>query len=156
MVIQRWQSVLLLICSVVMILFSCLSLGQMSLPAYELNFSALGYYIEGEATGGNQTGWLIQSWPLFILSILCAAIPLINIFLYKNFKLQKTLCIIEILFLLVLIAVAVIYGYFIIDGGAVNWSSMAFAPFVTLAADYMAFRMIISDYKKIRSIDRIR
>ncbi len=156
MVIQRWQSVLLLISSVVMILFSTLSLGQISLPDVELNFTALGYHIEGISTSGNQAGWFIQTWPLFILSILGATIPLINIFLFKNFKLQKTLCVIEILFLMALIGVAVIYGYYTIEGASVSWSTMAFAPFVALIADYMAYKRIISDYNKIRSIDRIR
>lgn len=156
MVIQRWQSVLLLICGVVMILFSCLSLGQMSLPTMELNFSALGFEIEGEATGGAHTGWLLQTLPLLLMAIMTAVVPLINIFLFKNFKLQKTLCVIEILFLLVVIAISVIYGYYAIDGGEVSWSSIAFAPFVALVADFMAYRLIISDYNKIKSVDRIR
>lgn len=156
MVIQRWQSVLLLICSIVMALFSSLSLGQASLPDMELNFTASGYYIEGIPSSGAQSGWYLQTWPLFIMSILCTFIPLINIFLFKNFKLQKNLCVIEILFLLVLIAISLIYAYNVIDGVSVSWSSMAFAPFIALVADYMAYRRIIADYNKIRSIDRIR
>lgn len=156
MVIQRWQSVLLLISSVMMILFSSLSLGQISLPNIELNFSALGYYIEGIATDGSQSGWYLQTWPLLTLSVLSSVIPLINIFLFKNFKLQKTLCVVEALFLLALIIVSIIYGYYTIDGFSVSWSSVAFTPFIAGVADFMAYKRIQSDYNKIRSIDRIR
>jgi hypothetical protein len=44
MVIQRWQSVLLLVAAVAMATFSFLSLGQIQLSDYTLNFTTLGFY----------------------------------------------------------------------------------------------------------------
>ncbi len=68
MVIQRWQSVLLLIAVIVMAAFTFMSLGQIQLPEYTLNFTTLGFYIEGEATNGAATGYVANTWLFFIVS----------------------------------------------------------------------------------------
>ena len=60
MVIQRWQSVLLLIAAVVMGCFTFMSLGQVQLPDYTCNFTTLGFDIEGIATDGGPTDILLQ------------------------------------------------------------------------------------------------
>ena len=50
MVIQRWQSVLLLIVAALMGSFTFLSLGQIQMPEESLNFTTLGFEIEGIPT----------------------------------------------------------------------------------------------------------
>ena len=85
MVIQRWQSVLLFITVVAMAAFSLLSLGQIQLPDFTLDFTALGFYIEGISTNGSASGYYMYTLPLFIVSIMSAIIPLINIFLKTTF-----------------------------------------------------------------------
>ncbi len=156
MVIQRWQSVLLLICGVMMGLFTFLSLGQVQLPNVSLNFTAMGFYIEGISTDGSASGCYMHTWPLFFLSLMCFIMPLINIFLFKNLKLQKTICIVEALFIVALSIVGVVYGYVTFQPASVSWSSIIIAPVIALVADLYSYRLIISDYNKIRSIDRIR
>ncbi len=76
MVIQRWQSVLLLITTVMMGIFTFLSLGQIQLPEYTLNFTTLGFCIEGDATNGAQSGFVAHTWVLFILSLMSCILPL--------------------------------------------------------------------------------
>ncbi len=156
MVIQRWQSVLLLVAAVAMATFSFLSLGQIQLPDYTLNFTALGFFIEGEATNGAASGYYMHTWPLFIVSLMCAIIPLINIFLFKNLRLQKTLCLIGILFILAAVSIGCGYGYCAFEGAAVSWSTLIIAPLLALIADIMAYSRINSDQKMLRSVDRIR
>lgn len=156
MVIQRWQSIFLLIVAALMACFTFCSLGQVQLPDYSLNFTTLGFSIEGESTGGAPTGYVAYTWPFFIVSILSFLIPLISIFLFKNMKLQKTLCLIELLFIMALIAIGAAYGYCQFEGAAVSWSSLIVAPMLAFVADVMAYNRISHDQRLLRAADRLR
>lgn len=155
MVIQRWQSVLLFIAALAMAAFTFMSLGQVQLPEYSLNFTTLGFCIEGETTGG-QSGFYMQTLPFFIVSLMSAIIPLIDIFIFKNLRLQKTLCLIELLFLFATIAIGAVYGYSTFVGFSVSWSSLVIAPFLAIIAIVMAYIRISSDERLLRSADRLR
>lgn len=156
MVIQRWQSVLLFIAAVVMAAFTFVSLGQVQLPDYTLDFTTLGYYFEGQSVNGAPAGFYMRTWPFFIVSLMCVILPLINIFLFKNLRLQKMLCLIEVLFLLALCVIGCGYGYYAIPNAAVSWSSMIVAPLIAFIAVVMAYGRINSDQKKLRSAYRFR
>lgn len=156
MVIQRWQSVLLLITVALMVCFSFISLGQVNTPEYEYNFSCLGFSIEGQPTDGSASGMMIHTWFLFIMAVMCAVIPFITIFMYRNLPLQKSLCLIEILFLLSTICIAGWEGYKAIPGYYVSWSSLALAPFLSLIIMLMSWTLINKDHKLLKSVDRIR
>lgn len=156
MVIQRWQSVLLLVAAVAMATFTFFSLGQIQLPEYTLNFTTLGFYIEGEAINGAASGYYMHTLPFFIVSLMCALIPLINIFLFRNLRLQKTLCLIGILFVIASVAIGCGYGYCTFEGISVSWSSLIIAPLIALIALGMAYSRINADQKMLRSVDRIR
>lgn len=156
MVIQRWQSVLLFIAVVVMAAFTFVSLGQVQLPDYSLNLTTLGFYIEGEPTGGAMSGFYMHTWPFFIVSLMTVLLPLITIFLFKNLPLQKTLCLIEVLFLMAVCVIGCGYGYYAIPDASVSWSSMIVAPLIAFIAVAMAYGRINSDQKKLRSAYRFR
>lgn len=156
MVIQRWQSVLLLIAVVMMGLFTFMSLGQVQMPDYTYDFTTLGFEIEGESTDGAMSGYALRTWALFALSLLGTLLPAIAIFCFKDLNLQKRLCLIETL---VIVAVAVagsIYGYTAFDGASVSWSSMVVAPLIALVAVIYAYVRIKSDQRLLRSADRLR
>lgn len=156
MVIQRWQSLLLLVAAVVMACFTFFSLGQIQMPEYSLNFTTLGFEIEGEAAPGAPSGYLLHTWVFFIVSLMSCLLPLLNIFIFKNMKLQKTLCLIEVFFLLAVVAIGCIYGYYYFDGYQVSWSSLIVAPLLAFLADVFAYNRISADLKLLRSVDRIR
>lgn len=156
MVIQRWQSVMLLITVALMACFTFLSLGQIQTPDYSLNFTTLGFSIEGEPDPGTAGGMQIHTWFLFIVSLMSMIIPLINIFLYRNLPLQKRLCLIEILFLLSTICIAGWEGYRGVSGFECQWSSLAMAPFLALILMIFSWGLINRDHKLIKSADRIR
>ncbi len=156
MVIQRWQSVLLFIVALVMACFTFMSLGQVQLTDYSLNFTPLGFTYEGEATDGAPTGYMFRTWAFFIVSLLSFILPFINIFLFKNMRLQKNICLIEVFFLLAVVAIGCTYGYYHFDGAQVSWSSLIVAPLLAFVADIMAYNRICSDQRALRSADRLR
>lgn len=157
MVIQRWQSVMLLIAGVMMGIFSFCSLGQIQAEAYTFNVTALGICREGIATAPDEaTG--INTLILFIVTLLGCILPLIDIFCFKNLNLQKKVALISGLFA----AASGIIAAFTASGFAsdfqanVGWSIFICAPVIALIADIMAYRLIVSDQKKLRAADRLR
>lgn len=156
MVIQRWQSVLLLIAAALMGCFTFCSLGQIQLPDYTCNYTTFGFEIEGEATDGGPTGFALRTWSLFVVSLMSMVIPIIAIFCFKNLKLQKSLCWISILFTVVTAAIAGVLGYTAFQGAAVGWSSLALAPVLAVIAVYLAYGRIRSDERKLKAADRLR
>lgn len=156
MVIQRWQSVLLLIVAVLMACFTFMSIGQVQTPEYSLDFTTLGFQIEGQSTDGAPAGYLLYTWPLFVVSLLSFILPLINIFLYKNLRLQKNVCLIEILILMAVAGSGAAYGYYAIPGYQVSWASLIIAPLLAFVADVMAYNRISQDQRTLRAADRIR
>lgn len=156
MVIQRWQSVLLFFAAVMMAVFTFSSLGQVQTEAYTFNFTSLGFTYEGEATDGAPSGFFLRTWYFFILSLATVVITLLDIFLFKNFRLQKRVCLIAILFSIAAAAVAAGLGYCAVEGACVSWSTMAFCPLLSVIADLMAYRCISRDERLLRSVDRLR
>lgn len=156
MVIQRWQSVLLLLAALLMGCFSFMSLGQVQLTDYSLNFTPLGFSIEGESVNGAPSGYVAHTWIFFVVSLMSALIPAITIFLYRNLSLQKTLCLIEILFLVAVTAIGAGYGYYSFAPASVSWSSLIIAPLLGFFAVVLAYNCINSDQKKINSFERLR
>ncbi len=158
MVIQRWQSVLLFIVAVVMACFTFMSIGQIQMADYTLDFTTLGFKIEGIPTDGAHGGYLFHTWPFFTVSVLSYILPLVNIFLFKNLKLQKTVCLVEVLLLLGVIAIACTYVFYNFGGpdSSVSLSSLSIAPVLALVADIMAYNRISHDQRALRSADRLR
>lgn len=156
MVIQRWQSVMLLLTAALMATFTFLSLGQIQTPAETYNFTCLGFSIEGEPVAGAPSGTQIHTWFLFIVSLMSAILPLINIFLYRNLPLQKRVCLIDIMFIIVAMVIAGWSGYCQIPGYECQWSSLVIAPFLALILMIMAWTLINKDHRLLKSVDRIR
>lgn len=157
MVIQRWQTVMLLIACVMMCIFSFISLGQIQTPDYTFNITALGICREGIATAPDEATGLGTAY-LFVDSLLASLLALIGIFCFKNMKLQKNLIVIAMLCtatagaLVAFGASAFAKDFY----GTVGWSVFIGTPLVALVADILAYRMICSDQKKLRAADRLR
>lgn len=156
MVLQRWQSVLLLVAGVVMAWFCFVTVGQVNTADFTLNFFPLGFKFEGQYDNPAFSGWYLYTWSFLVLGIISALIPLIAIFCYRNLKLQKTLCLISCLFQCATVAVGASYGYNAIDGGTITWNQMVFAPFLAFCATVFAWFLIRSDQRRIAASDRIR
>lgn len=155
MVIQRWQTVLLFVAAAVMACFSFMSLGQLQTPDITLNFKSLGFFQEGISTEGVNPIEL-HTWYFFMLSITTIVILLIDIFLFKNLRLQQRVCQVAILFIVADACVAGLLGYRAIEGSVISWSTVALCPFIALFSAVFAYYRMASDYALLKASDRIR
>lgn len=157
MVIQRWQSLLLLVASAVMACFTLCNIGQIATADYTFNLSSLGFSYEGIPTDGAPSGWFQHTWYFFVVSVLSTVLPLIAIFTFKNFKLQKQLTVVSILFALANLCIALLIGYNAIENASVSWNySLLCAPVIAVISLWLAWRYICRDQKLLASTDRLR
>lgn len=156
MVIQRWQSVLLLVAAVMMGLASFKTLAGIQATDFTYTFSALGFEYAGEATGGATTGWALRTWTLFIVTLTGTILPLIDIFLFKKLRLQMRLALVCVLFCITTCAIAGLSAYRFADGATVSWTQVACAPLLALVAEVMAWQRMASDKRKLSAADRLR
>lgn len=136
--------------------FCCVAVGQVNTADFTLNFYPLGFKFEGQYDNPAYAGWYLYTWSFLISAIVCALLPLIAIFCYRNLKLQKALCLISCLFLCETVAVGANYGYNLIEGAQVTWNQMAFAPLLAFCACIFAWTLIRKDQRRISAADRIR
>lgn len=156
MVIQRWQSVFLLIAAIFMACFSFASLGQLDFAEYSLKFTTLGFELDGNLNPESDP-YYQHTWIFFTVSILSCVIPFINIFLFKNLNLQKRLCIFEILFLIALLTICFTYVPCRLDNTCdVTWSWIISAPFISIISTVIAYIRIRADQRLLQSVDRLR
>lgn len=155
MVIQRWQSVLLLVACVMMACFSFCSLGQVQTADFTFNFTALGFCSEGTPTDG-VTPVCINTWYFFAVSLLSAIISLIAIFCYRNLDFQRRLCLYGELFVIAASVVGGVLGYTAMTNSTIGWSTVIICPLLALICLIWAYRLIGADRNLIRSVDRFR
>ena len=156
MVIQRWQSVLLLVASIMMACFTFSSLGQVQTQDYSLSFTTLGFTYEGISANYAPGSYFLSTVYLFILSLTTSVLILLDIFLFKNLRLQKQVCLISILFIIASAAVAAGIGYTSVEGYYVSWSSMALCPLLAVIACIYAFSCMRRDERRLKAVDRLR
>ena len=155
MVIQRWQSLLLLVAAAVMCCFTFCSLGQVQTTDYTFNFTSLGFYQEGVPTDGVADS-VSHTWYFFALSLTTTLLLLIDIFLFKNLTLQKKVCLVGVLFIVGSAATCAGLAYGFAEGATVGWSAVVACPLIALVAAVMAWRCMQRDHDKLKAVDRIR
>lgn len=155
MIIQRWQSVLLFVAAVVMACFTFMSLGQIQTADITLNFTSLGFYQIGDPTDG-VAPLVIHTWYFFMLSITTIVVLLIDIFLFKNLRLQQRVCQVCILFIVADACVGGLLGFRAIEGSMISWSTVALCPFIALFSTIFAYYRMARDYSLLKAADRLR
>lgn len=152
--LQRIQTVYLLLALVVTITCLCLPIGffypeGMGGDVEMYNLCAVG----------QEEGVSFIVWPLFALLLLTCPINLFTIFLYNKRPLQASLCMLNIVLICLWIAAYCYYVFCdVISHGGMGFKP-AFAtwlPLVAIIFYLLARRGIISDEKLVRSTDRIR
>ena len=155
MVIQRWQSLLLLIAAAVMACFTFLPIGQITTEDYTLNLTALGFFQAGTPTDG-QPPVEIHTWYFFMLSLTTIVLLLLDIFLYSNLRLQMRVSLVCILFIVASACVGGLLGFCRIDDGQIWWNTTILCPFIALFATIFAYNRMKADYSLLKSADRLR
>ena len=154
MVIQRWQTVLLFIAAAVMACFTFIPIATVTTLDYTFNLTGLGFYQQGIPTNG-EPPIVIHTWYFFILSITTIVLLLIDIFLFKNIKLQQKVCMIAILFIVADSCVAGLLGFKAINGD-LWWKTTILCPFIALFSAIFAYYRMAQDYALLRAADRLR
>ncbi|WP_300965781.1 DUF4293 family protein [uncultured Muribaculum sp.] len=131
MVIQRWQSVLLFLAAIFMVLLCVLPLGCVSDNGSPESLTCF------KAT---------NMLPLMIVGVMSAIMFVIAIFLFKNLNLQKRVTLAACILVVASIAILSITALWI----GIIW------PILALIAAIWAYMRISADQKLLSSYDRIR
>lgn len=149
--IQRKQTVFMLVAVILSILCLCLPIGT--------------FYAEGMRMGTEYNLWIytmqgtrdFSVCPLFIILLLSSALGIYSIFAYHNRLLQARLCVFNMLLLIGWFIVFAVFSQ-VLGGGNVKFELelASFAPMFAIAMYFMSYKAIWADEKLVRSADRIR
>ncbi len=159
--IQRVQTIYMLASVIAILTMHFFWLASFAIPEATFELNSLGLVCQ---TKGFETDRMV--WELFIVLLLMVALPLINIFLYKNRKLQLRVLIYTI------VLNVLYYGLFfwecsrmkgdvaaLSQGGVVDVHyniMMLVMPAVSIFALIMAARGVIFDIALLKSLERLR
>lgn len=137
MMIQRIQTVYLLIATVLAGFFCCSSFGTFKAEEAMVSMYPKDFPV------------------MLIVGLLVAVLLFISIFLYKDLRRQKTVTLVSML----LIVVLEVTGCFILFGGEgamIEWTGGAVLLIGALVFALLAYRGMSRDQKLLRDSDRIR
>ena len=149
MVIQRIQSVYLLIAVILMALTAFFPVLSFELGGREFVYGAL----EAGKVGVTHIDPL-----MLMLVILISLLALIDIFLYKNLQRQMTVCFVDIIIGLAMLVAICIQAFVIGNREGVNliWQWYLVLPILSIIFLMMAHKAMSNDKKKLRDSDRLR
>jgi hypothetical protein len=149
MVIQRIQSVYLLIAVILMAVFAFFPALSFELGGRNFVYGAL----EAGKVGVTHVDPL-----MLMLIILIVFLAIVDIFLFKNLQRQMTVCFVDIIIgLSMLVAIAI--QAFIIgnrDGVSLTWQWYLILPVLSIIFLMLAHKAMSNDKKKLRDADRLR
>lgn len=135
MVIQRWQSVLLLISAI---------------------FVALAGILPYAVTTNGVDVCAVQTPVLLCVDILVALLLLIDIFLYRNLRYQMKVTRLALGLIVVLEAAIAAYTCAGLEGATISIIGGIVMPVLALISTFVALRLMHRDYRLLRSADRLR
>lgn len=135
MVIQRWQSVLLLISAI---------------------FVALAGILPYAVTANGVDVCAVQTPVLLCVDILVALLLLIDIFLYRNLRYQMKVTRLALGLIVVLEAAIAAYTCAGLEGATISIIGGIVMPVLALISAFVALRLMLRDYCLLRSADRLR
>ena len=149
--IQRIQTIYLLLVCVLMSLTLCSPLATLSGSEQLYLFNACGFYLGSENVS--------PTWGVLTFAGLSAVVALVSIFLYKNRK--KQIKVVNLNSLLILLFYVTFGVYLIVSAGRLNLSfpKMSYGlalPLVALILNTLAYLKIKADEKLVQSLNRIR
>ena len=135
MVIQRWQSVLLLISAI---------------------FVALVGILPYAVTANGVDVCAVQTPVLLCVDILVALLLLIDIFLYRNLRCRMKVTRLALGLIVVLEAAIAAYTCAGLEGATISIIGGIVMPMLALISSFVALRLMHRDYRLLRSADRLR
>ena len=148
MVLQRWQTVYLLIAVILMIVANfvpVMTIGDVAGVA-DVTFANV---LNAESSHSGMTAY-------FILADVCALLSLLTIFKYKNLKLQMQLCSVLELLYLAAVAVAVVQVVMLPADAVVKFALGAFAVPFAMICTFLARSGVKKDRDLLKSVEHFR
>lgn len=149
--LQRIQTVYLLLASICMVVSLLTHLAIFSFDGEIVRFEAMGFYMNQEI--------IFSTWGLFIIGNISAVLSVIIVFLYNKRMLQIRLAAMNIFIILGyygLIAFYIFKRNPELNSVFENIGIGIVMPFVAIVLTYLAIRKIGADEALIRSLNRIR
>lgn len=149
--IQRKQSIFLLLAFVVSVVCLCLPLGRIEPVGMDVGFRLYNLFLDK----GSSVDYSVCG--LFGILLLSSVISLGTIFLFKNRKLQASLCLCnEFLLVAWYIVLGVVTRNVVSPDASFSVAFQACLPAVAIVLNVMARAGVIHDEKLVRAADRIR
>ena len=155
--IQRIQTIYLVLASALSVVCMRHCIGYFSLPDGELSVKLYSlFYVLIE--DGERVGSDFRFWALFAIMLIVATITFLNIFLYRQRALQMRICSFSMILLACWYAAYAAFVWVIKTELASSFRPgvVASLPLVAIILLYLAFRGIMKDEKLVRSLDRLR
>lgn len=151
--IQRIQSVYLLLVAVLLVVAMCMPVGYyVAADGFtEMPFAPLGLDLPD---GGFQS-----TWALFGLLLLSAVVATATIFLFKNRMLQVRMTIFNSILIIGYYIVCAVFIFVLkgkLDDASFRMGWALCLPLVAVILNYLAFRSIMADELMVRAADRLR
>ena len=143
MVIQRWQTVWLLVATVLVAVFCCIPMA----------------IVPGEVNDPNSVTFMRPvDVPVFmVVNIVVAFVLFLYILLYNNTRRQKTLKMVSMLLIVVVMVTEVLLLYSWNDAyGGIEWLGSIFLLLAALVFALLAYRGINHDERLLKAADRLR
>ena len=149
--LQRIQTVYLLLASICMVVSLLTNLAVFTFGGEIVSFQAMGFYMNEEI--------IFSTWGLFIIGNIAAVLSVLIVFLYKKRMLQIRLASFNLFMILGyygLIAFYILKRNPEANSVFENVSIGMITPFIAIVLIYLAIRKIGADEALIRSLNRIR
>ena len=149
--IQRKQTIFLLLSFIILIICLCMPIGLIS--------------SNGMTPASEMTNlWIVSAngikdfkvWPLFAILLVTLPLHLFTIMDYKNRKRQMTFCILIILLIILWSLAYLLLCQFMLGGQEFHIKVMSFLPCISFILIILARRAIKADEALVRAADRIR
>ena len=149
MVIQRIQSVYLLIAVILMVVFAFFPALTFELGGRQFVYGAL----EAGKVGVTHIDPL-----MLMLVVLISLLALIDIFLFKNLQRQMTVCFVDIIIGLAMLVAIGIQAFYVNgkDGVTLTWQWYLLLPILSIVFLILAHNAMSRDKKMLRDSDRLR
>ncbi len=146
MVIQRWQSVWLLVAAILVGLFCILPMALIITEGPEVMDANSATFM-----------YPYDNWVMLVVGILVAVLLIINIFSFRDTRRQKMMTLVAIVLIAVLAACAclMVYG-FQADGARAEWMGSILLLGGAVVFALLAYRGIRHDEKLLKAADRLR
>ncbi len=151
--IQRIQSVYLLLAAILMAVVVCSPLAILT------GASDSTYLFESLGILKDSTALVYPSWGIAVCAVISAFISFVTIFLFKKRKVQIKMCYVSLIFILLFYAAFAFYLYTAQPVLGVVFSKVGYGlalPAVALILMILALSKIKADERLVQSLNRIR